>query len=301
MGSRHGGWAVTFARRGFLAYGIAIWVVALALSGIGAPVAHAQTSTSTSTTAGPAGTTTTTTKGPDTRNPGLAAGSMLLAAFGILAVVFLVHHDRSGARKAQLEALRLGAESSVQGEALASAAQAEAAAAQAEAAAAGRVSIKATDTTLEVGKLSNELIFMVGEVETAATWGVDPAGRVTFVPAGGQHSRVQVKGVTEGPADVHASTPTATGPAHHSITVTKAKVDPKGLTFLVLGSGIGAYVIAVVAVALTAALGFVGKLNSETIAVVLGTAVGAGATAAATKTGQSPAADKDAKADKKTD
>ena len=274
------------------------------------PPPTTSTTTTTTTTIAPTGPTTTVPDDDASEwGPGLALAAMMLAALGILALTYVVHFDRTGAREAQLQALRLGASPTAQGEQLtAAAAQAAAlgpvaavAALAAEpaaaSAAAAKPAISGTDTVVEVGALSKDLVLSVGTVETPGTWGADPEGIVTIVPAGGQHSRVLVKGVKAGTAKVHASSPGTPGVAEYRIAVVEPKADPKAVTFLVLGSGIGAVVIALIAVGLTAALGFVDKLSTETIAVVLGAAVGAGATAAATRSGQARAAEKDDKTD----
>lgn len=275
-------------------------VVCLAVVWLGLPGAAlaqstespaSDTSASSSPSASSSGSSSSSASESKNDERGLAVLAVLVAGAAAGALMWLVWGDRTNARNAQVKLARLGM-TSTEGDTKVLAQASPSGAAVGAAAGVEPLKIVGPSGGVSVGAKSGEYVAKRGDSEVDASWTIDPpkvAGLVVSSTA--DHPRVQVEGIMAGKATLTATN--ALKPDPVTVTLDVADPAPSGssATFLVLGAGVGAAVVALVSIGIAGGLAFVGKLNSETIAVILGAGVGAGAAAAAGRGSQTPVAD----------
>ena len=123
---------------------------------------------------------------------------------------------------------------------------------------------------LHAGTTSDFTAQLAGGDQVAARWSAEPAGIVS-VPAE-VTSRASVVALKPGLATLSAVPPEADRGSKRLVVSPASRRDAQGLLFV--GGGWGHVVVAIVIATITAALGLVGAITGQTVAVVLGGLIG---------------------------
>lgn len=226
-------------------------------------------------------------------------GALGLAAFAILVLSILVTWDRLDARKRQGRALALGVAATSLGETILAVSPSSHTQIAAAAAPGGPtldpLAVKGVAGPIAVGAAVT-LSSWRGGANVPANWALAATDVVELQAAGAPpHQSVKIRGVKEGVAHLVVGDMQGTDQATVAITVEPAKTQETAtspIVFRLLGSGIGAGIIALVSLGLVGGLAFIGDLDIATISALLGVGVGTGAAIAANRSGDSAAGDK---------